>query len=144
MAVLIGGGSSSTMPKDGSVVSGTGGAASGGGGGGGSLGVGGSNGAGGSTGASGTTTITSCDVNSAGAHTCIEYAVGYTPNVPAGCNVLHGTYATAGCDHPSSSGGCRQTVATIGTMTTYFYPPIMPADVMVQCTNDGNATYVAP
>jgi hypothetical protein len=126
LAVFVGCGSSTSTPSDGSA------------------GAGGSTGAGGSAGGSGTTVITSCDVNNTGVHTCLEYAVGYTPNVPAGCNVLHGTYAMTACDHASSSGGCRQTVATIGTMTTYYYPPIMPADVMVQCANDANATYVAP
>ena len=111
------------------------------GGGGGGGGSGGGAGSGGST---GTTTVTHCDINNAGTQTCIEYAVGY-PDPAPGCAVLHGTFSTGGCDLTSSSGGCKQVFPSIGTMTTYFYLPTITADaVMVQCTNDGNAIYVAP
>jgi len=87
-------------------------------------------------------TVTSCDVTGAGSPTCIEYGADYTASRAAGCNVLHGVYSAAPCDHASSSGGCQQVVG--GAQTTYYYPPITTADVQVQCTNDGNATYVAP
>lgn len=89
-------------------------------------------------------TITHCDVTSAGTQTCLEFGTDYTANRAAGCNVLHGTYSAGPCDHASSSGGCKRTVPQNGTQTLYYYPPITTADVMVQCTNDANATYVAP
>ena len=128
VAILVGAGcssSSSTPNNDGSVT-----------------GSGGESGGSGGAGGGGGGVISSCNVP--GSNFCLEYSPDYTGSVPAGCNVLHGTYATGPCDHASSSGGCRQPAGATGTQTTYYYPPIMPADVMVQCVNDGNATYVAP
>jgi hypothetical protein len=138
--------SSTTSNNDGSGVTGSGG------GGGGQAGAGGAGGAAGRTGAGGSGSggaggggagvVTSCTVQSS--NFCLEYSPEYTGSVPAGCNVLHGTYAMAPCDHAGSSGGCRQPAGATGTQTTYYYSPIMPADVMVQCMNDANATYVPP
>ena len=126
VAILVGAGcsSSSSTPNNDGSVTGSGGES------------------GGSGGAGGGGVISSCNVPSS--NFCLEYSPDYTGSVPAGCNVLHGTYATAPCDHAGSSGGCRQPAGATGMQTTYYYPPIMPADVMVQCVNDGNATYVAP
>ncbi len=145
VAIVIGAGcssSSTTSNNDGSGVNGSGGQAGAGGAGGaaGRTGAGGS-GAGGA-GGGGAGVVTSCTVTSS--NFCLEYSPDYTGSVPAGCNVLHGTYAMAPCDHAGSSGGCRQPAGATGTQTTYYYSPIMPADVMVQCMNDANATYVPP
>lgn len=151
VAILIGAGcsSSSTTPNnDGGGTVGGGGSTGQGGAGGGNGGAGG-NGAGGKAGGAGGSgadggagVISSCNVPSS--NFCAEYSPDFTGSVPAGCNVLHGTYAMAPCDHAGSSGGCRQPAGGSSTQTTYYYPPIMPADVMVQCTNDANATYVPP
>ena len=151
VAILIGAGCSSssttTTNNDGSSVNGSGGGGGGqAGAGGGAGGAAGRTGAGGSgsggAGGGGAGVITSCNV--ASSTFCAEYSPDYTGSVPAGCNVLHGTYAMAPCDHAGSSGGCRQPAGGNSTQTTYYYPPIMPADVMVQCMNDANATYVPP
>jgi hypothetical protein len=144
VAILMGAGCSSSSTTNGGGGQGGAGGGGGQGGAGGAFGQGGPGGGVGQGGAGGggAGTITSCDVPSS--NFCLEYSSDYTGSVPAGCNVLHGTYAMAPCDHAGSSGGCRQPAGATGTQTTYYYPPIMPADVMVQCVNDGNATYVAP
>jgi hypothetical protein len=121
-------------------ASGTGGAGTGGAGTGGA-GTGGAGGAGGG----GATAVTHCDINNAGFQMCIEFEIGLTGSLEAGCTVLHGTYANGVCSSANSSGGCKQTVPNIGTQITYYYAPsFQPADVMAQCKNDGNAVYVAP
>lgn len=135
LAVVSNGCGGGSSPNDGGGGSGSPGGASG---------KGGAAGSTGAAGSSGTTTVSHCDIDNAGTRTCIEYAVGFTASPSAGCAVLQGTYSTGSCDLTGSSGGCQQTVPTIGTQTTYFYAPeVTTAAVMTQCTNDGNATYVA-
>lgn len=117
----------------GATVSGTGGTGAGGHAGSGAGGTG--------TGGAG---VTHCDVGG-GTPVCYEYSADYTANRAAGCAALSGTYATGPCDHTGSSGGCKRSVPSQGSETTFYYmPSVTPADVMVQCVNDANATYVAP
>lgn len=133
-------GSSSTNPSDG----GNGGAGTGGQSGAtGDAGQG--SGGAGTGGASGTNGVVShCDTTNGGTHLCNEYGADYTVDLEASCTVIDGMYAMGGCDHSGSAGGCMRTVAGVGTHTTFFYAPLTADDVMVQCKNDGNATYVSP
>jgi hypothetical protein len=58
---------------------------------------------------------------------------------------LKGVYSATGrCSHTNSSGGCLQNFGPTEMQTTWYYSPTTVQDVQVTCTNDGNATYVAP
>jgi hypothetical protein len=109
----------------------------------GSGGASGGPGSDGGAGVGGMTAVSRCDINNFGTQECIEYSPGYVDPAP-GCATLHGTYSTGPCDLSNSSGGCKQVFGS-GTTTSYYYSPTVTADaVMVTCTDDGNATYVAP
>jgi len=115
----------------------------GGAGSGGQAGTGGAGGSGGGGGAMAGYGLTHCDLLVVDTHSCDEQYWDIA-SAHKGCDLRMGTFAMGPCDLTGSTGGCKR-VNGMMTETLYYYAPsVTAADVMAQCANDGNATYVAP
>jgi len=76
-------------------------------------------------------------------HTCDE-TFWDVASAHKGCDKRSGTFATGACDLSGSTGGCKKVLGAMTETLYYYAPTVSAADVMVQCVNDVNATYVAP
>ena len=81
----------------------------------------------------------SCDIMTAGIHTCIDYGTGY-PNISTACTAAGGT-ASSGCSHSGSNGGCKVTSAGYSETTWYYGSTFTASTIMTACAG---GTFVSP